>query len=58
MTEVAYLLRDRIGAHAEVAFVRSLERAELLVEPVLDPDWPRIAELTEQYKDLPLGIVP
>jgi uncharacterized protein len=24
---------------------------------VLDSDWPRIAELTEQYKDLPLGIV-
>jgi uncharacterized protein len=24
---------------------------------VLDSDWTRIAELTEQYKDLPLGIV-
>src|SRR5262245_43828397 len=57
VTEVAYLLGDRIGAHAEVAFARSLERAELLVEPVLDSDWPRIAELTEQYNDLPLGIV-
>jgi predicted nucleic acid-binding protein len=57
VTEVAYLLGDRIGAHAEVAFARSLERAELLVEPVLDCDWPRIAELTEQYRDLPLGIV-
>jgi predicted nucleic acid-binding protein len=42
---------------ALVAFARSLERGELLVEPVLDPDWPRIAELTEQYEDLPLGIV-
>jgi predicted nucleic acid-binding protein len=57
VTEVAYLLGDRIGAHAEVAFARSLERAELLVEPVLDSDWPRIAELAEHYKDLPLGIV-
>jgi predicted nucleic acid-binding protein len=55
--EVAYLLGDRIGAYAEVAFARSLERGELLVEPVLDSDWPRIAELTEHYKDLPLGIV-
>jgi uncharacterized protein len=57
VTEVAYLLGDRIGPHAEVAFARSLERGELLVEPVLDFDWPRIAELTDQYQDLPLGIV-
>jgi predicted nucleic acid-binding protein len=57
VTEVACLLGDRIGTHAEVAFARSLEQGELLVEPVLDSDWPRIAELTEQYQDLPLGIV-
>jgi predicted nucleic acid-binding protein len=57
VTEVAYLLGDRIGPHAEVAFARSLERGELLVEPVLDSDWRRIAKLTEQYADLPLGIV-
>jgi uncharacterized protein len=57
VTEVAYLLGDRIGPHAELAFARSLERGELLVEPVLDSDWPRIAELAGQYQDLPLGIV-
>ena len=57
VTEVAYLLGDRIGSHAEVAFAHSLERGELLVEPVLDSDWRRIVELTEQYADLPLGIV-
>lgn len=57
VTEVAYLLADRIGSHAEVAFARSLEAGELLVEPVLDIDWPRIAQLTEDYADLPLGIV-
>jgi uncharacterized protein len=57
VTEVAYLLGDRIGPQAELAFARSLERGELLVEPVLDSDWPRIAELTDQYQDLPLGIV-
>ncbi len=28
-----------------------------MVEPVADPDWFRIAELMEQYLDLPLGIV-
>jgi predicted nucleic acid-binding protein len=57
VTEVAYLLGDRIGPHAQLAFARSLERGELLVEPVLDSDWPRIAQLTDQYADLPLGIV-
>jgi uncharacterized protein len=57
VTEVAYLLGDRIGPHAELAFARSLQQGELLVEPVLDSDWSRIAELTHQYQDLPLGIV-
>lgn len=57
VTEVTYLLGDRIGPHAELAFARSLAHGELLVEPVLDADWARIAELTGQYADLPLGIV-
>jgi predicted nucleic acid-binding protein len=57
VTEVGYLLGDRIGAHAELTFARSLADGELVVEPVLDSDWTRIAELMEQYLDLPLGTV-
>ncbi len=57
VTEVCCLLADRIGPHAELAFARSLAEAELVVEPVLDSDWGRIAELTEKYRDLPLGLV-
>lgn len=57
LTEVAHLLADRIGAHAELSFARALADAELVVEPVLDSDWSRIAELMEQYLDLPLGMV-
>ena len=57
VTEVSYLLGDRIGPQAELAFSRSLAAGELIVEPVLDSEWPRIAELCEQYVDLPLGIV-
>lgn len=57
VTEVSYLLADRIGAHAELAFGRALAHGELIVEPVADADWPRIAELMEQYLDLPLGVV-
>jgi predicted nucleic acid-binding protein len=57
VTEVSYLLGDRIGPHAELAFARTVAAGELVVEPVLDSEWERIAELTEQYLDLPLGIV-
>jgi len=57
VTEVGYLLADRIGAHAQLAFARSISEGELVVEPVLDSEWERIASLTEQYLDLPLGIV-
>ena len=57
LTEVSYLLADRIGAHAELAFARSLAGGELVVEPVLDSDWSRISDLMEQYLDLPLGMV-
>jgi predicted nucleic acid-binding protein len=57
VTEVANLLSDRIGPHAELAFARSVAAGELIVEPVLDSEWDRIAELTERYDDLPLGMV-
>ena len=57
VTEVAYFLGDRIGHTAEQAFARSLRDGELLVEPVEPSDWARIAELLDQYADLPLGIV-
>jgi uncharacterized protein len=57
VTEVAYLLQDRMGAHAEVAFGKSVAEGEVVVEPVLESEWDRIVELMEQYRDLPLGIV-
>jgi hypothetical protein len=39
VTEVSYLLSDRIGPHAELAFARAIAAGELLVEPILDPEW-------------------
>lgn len=57
VTEVAYFLGDRIGQEAEQAFAGALRDGELVVEPVEPSDWIRIAELLEQYSDLPLGIV-
>ncbi|MHB8452981.1 MAG: type II toxin-antitoxin system VapC family toxin [Mycobacteriales bacterium] len=57
VTEVCYLLCNRLGPQAELAFMRSIAAGELVVEPVLDADWDRIAELTERYLDIPLGVV-
>lgn len=57
VTEVSYLLADRLGARSELAFSRALANGELVVEPVHDSEWARICELTEQYLDLPLGVV-
>jgi predicted nucleic acid-binding protein len=56
LTEVSYLLGDRIGPHAELVFARALAAGELTVEPVLDSDWERIEELMAQYLGLPLGM--
>ena len=42
---------------APVVDPNTVAAGELLVEPVLDSDWPRIAELADRYEDLPLGIV-
>jgi predicted nucleic acid-binding protein len=57
ITEVAYLLGDRLGAGAESALARAFADGELVPEPPLPSDWPRISELCERYEDLPLGIV-
>lgn len=57
LTEVSYLLGDRISPRAELVLARSLAAGELSVEPVADADWERIGDLMEQYLDLPLGIV-
>lgn len=53
VTEVTYLIGNRLGAPAEAAFLRSL--AEFEVEAPLPEEWPRIGQLVEDYGDLPLG---
>lgn len=57
LIEVSCLVSDRIGPHADLAFARSIAHGELVVEPVLDSDWARIAELMEECLGLPLGMV-
>ena len=56
VSEVAYLLGDRVSAQAEIVFGQSIADGLPAVEPVLESEWSRITELMEQYADLPLGM--
>lgn len=57
VTEVAYLLGDRLGGDAEHAFAASLERGELVAAPVATADWSRVVSLLSEYADMRLGTV-
>lgn len=57
VTEVVYFIGSRLGADAEVRFLGDLAAGEFSVEPVAAADWLRIAELVNEYRDLPLGSV-
>jgi predicted nucleic acid-binding protein len=54
--EVAHFVDSRLGPSAELALARAFSAGELFVEPLEPQDWDRIAELMEQYIDMPLGI--
>ncbi len=52
LPEVAYLLRERIGLHAERAFVRSVSQGEVSLEELTRRDWVRIESLMATYEFL------
>jgi uncharacterized protein len=53
VAETTYLIGRRLGAAAEARFLGAL--ADHDVEGPTPADWPRIAELVEEYGDFPLG---
>lgn len=53
VAEVTYMVGRRLGADAEAAFLRGLE--EMDVEAPTTADWPRMADLVDQYREFPLG---
>lgn len=57
LPELCYLLQQRLGAQAELAFVRAVRQREFLLADVEDRDLPRIEQLLLQYRSLPLGYV-
>jgi hypothetical protein len=54
LPEVAYLLRERIGTHAERALVASLVKGEIAVEEPTARDWARVEALMDKYEILGL----
>ncbi len=55
--EVCYLLRERLSAEAELGFLRSLARQELLLEDLTLKDLDRVLQILEQYQDARFGLV-
>lgn len=53
VAEVSYLVGTRLGPGVEGRFLRSLSEVEV-ESPAVD-DWSRIAQLVDEYSDLPLG---
>ena len=57
VTETCIGILDRLGADAELAFLRSLAAKEMLVEEVAHADLERAIEILEQYRDAEFGMV-
>lgn len=55
VAEVGYLLGTTADARTEALFLRSLADGDFAVEPLTRSDYGRVADLVEQYADLPLG---
>ncbi|HET7294953.1 MAG TPA: PIN domain-containing protein [Vicinamibacteria bacterium] len=52
LPEVAYLIRERLGARAERVFVSALARGELGVQNLVPADVDRCSELLERYPEI------
>ena len=53
VAEVTYIVGRRLGPDVEARFLRGL--AGFDIEGPAPEDWPRIADLVEQYRTFPLG---
>jgi uncharacterized protein len=55
IAETGWNLNKFLGPAAEAALYRAVAAGEITVEELTAEDWGRIAELTQQYGDHPLG---
>jgi predicted nucleic acid-binding protein len=54
LPEIAYLLHQRIGPHAERVFIHAVADGEIAVEDLIRRDWRRAEELVGAYEWLGL----
>lgn len=55
VVEVCYLLDKYLGSAVKAEFLRNIARGELIHVDLAREDFARMAELVQQYADLPLG---
>jgi predicted nucleic acid-binding protein len=56
LTETCHQLVSRIGVAAELAFITSAQDGAFEVFDLESTQWPRIHELMEHYRDLPMDL--
>jgi hypothetical protein len=54
--EIDYLIGECIGPHASRAFIEDLAAARFRVECLLPDEYDKVADLSEHYGDLGLGV--
>lgn len=54
VTETCHLLANRLGVQAELRFLQSLQAGAAKLVPLSVEDLPRIAQLVQKYRDLPM----
>jgi uncharacterized protein len=57
LAETGYLLAKALGPSAEAQLLRTIALGTVRVEQVSTDDLQRMADLVEQYADMPLGTV-
>lgn len=57
VAESSWLIGNRLGASVEAAFVASVAAGDFTVADLTDDDWSGVAELTQRYTDLDLGLI-
>ena len=55
VAEVGYMLQTKVGSFAEAAFLQAIGEGDLELVDLKAEDCTRMAELVNQYDDLPLG---
>jgi predicted nucleic acid-binding protein len=55
-TETCYLLQERVGIDAPKLFIQKIATGKLIIFDLKSSHCPRIEQLMEQYRDLPMDL--